>query len=126
MCIRDRRYQQAIQNAFREVDDALVAQDRARVQLDAQRQQVDSLKQYESTARLRYDNGYTSYLEVIDAERSLFNAQLAYTKTQQTRLQSMVILYKAMGGGWMTKPEPAAEAGREAAAEAEAGVEEKK
>ena len=120
------RYQQAIQNAFREVDDALVAQDRARVQLAAQRQQVASLEQYAGTARLRYDNGYTSYLEVVDSERSLFNAQLAYTKTQQTRLQSMVILYKAMGGGWMTKPEVAAEAKPEAVSEAEAGVEEKK
>lgn len=119
------RYQQAIQNAFREVDDALVAQDRARVQLAAQQQQVDSLKEYASTARLRYDNGYTSYLEVIDAERSLFNAQLAYTKTQQTQLQSMIGLYKAMGGGWMTKAEAAAQAKPEAVLETPANTDAK-
>lgn len=94
-------YQKAIQNAFREVNDALVDQEKTLTQLDAQRLQVDSLKQYAETARLRYDNGYTSYIEVLDAERSLFNAQLQYTRTQQTRLQAMVNLYKAIGGGWI-------------------------
>ncbi len=93
-------YQKAIQTAFREVNDALIAQDRTRVQLEAQRQQVDSLRQYADTARLRYDNGYTSYIEVLDAERSLFQAQLQFTQTQQKRLQALVDLYKAMGGGW--------------------------
>ena len=98
-------YQQAIQNAFREVNDALIDQDRTRAQLDAQRQQVASLQQYADTARLRYDNGYTSYIEVLDAERSLFQAQLQYTRTQQTRLQAMINLYKAMGGGWVAQAE---------------------
>ena len=96
-------YQKAIQNAFREVNDSLVDQDRTRAQLDAQRQQVASLQQYADTARLRYDNGYTSYIEVLDAERSLFQAQLQYTQTQQTRLQAMINLYKAMGGGWVAQ-----------------------
>ena len=94
-------YQKAIQNAFREVNDSLIDQDRTRAQLETQRQQVASLQQYADTARLRYDNGYTSYLEVLDAERSLFQAQLQYTQTQQTRLQAMINLYKAMGGGWV-------------------------
>ena len=93
-------YQKTIQNAFREVNDSLVDQDRTRLQLNTQRQQVESLRQYADTARLRYDNGYTSYIEVLDAERSLFSAQLQYTKTQQGLLQSMVNLYKAVGGGW--------------------------
>ncbi len=94
-------YQKAIQNAFREVNDSLIDQDRTRAQLETQRQQVASLQQYADTARLRYDNGYTSYLEVLDAERSLFQAQLQFTKTQQARLQAMIDLYKAMGGGWV-------------------------
>lgn len=106
-------YQKAIQDAFRGVNDALIDQDRTRVQLATQRQQVESLKRYSDTARLRYDNGYTSYLEVVDAERSLFSAQLSYTQTQQVLLQASINLYKAMGGGWMTEakapqmPEPA-------------------
>ena len=95
-------YQKAIQDAFRSVNDALIDQDRTRAQLAAQRQQIDSLKTYADTARLRYENGYTSFLEVVDAERSLFNAQLTFTQSQQTLLQAMINLYKAMGGGWVT------------------------
>lgn len=98
-------YQKAIQNAFREVNDSLIDQDRTRAQLETQRQQVASLQQYADTARLRYDNGYTSYLEVLDAERSLFQAQLQFTQTQQARLQAMINLYKAMGGGWVSEAE---------------------
>lgn len=96
-------YQKAIQDAFRSVDDALIDQEKTRVQLAAQGRQVASLQQYSETARLRYDNGYTSFLEVLDAERSLFNAQLSYTQTQQTLLQASINLYKAMGGGWMAE-----------------------
>ena len=96
-------YQKAIQDAFRSVDDALIDQDKTRVQLAAQGRQVASLQQYSDTARLRYDNGYTSFLEVLDAERSLFNAQLSYAQTQQTLLQASINLYKAMGGGWMAE-----------------------
>lgn len=95
-------YQKAIQNAFREVNDALIGQDRIGAQLAAQGQQVDALKVYADTARLRYDNGYTSYIEVLDAERSLFSAQLQYAQTQEARLQAMISLYKAMGGGWVS------------------------
>ena len=103
-------YQKAVQDAFRGVNDALIDQDRTRVQLAAQRQQVDSLTRYADTAQLRYDNGYTSYLEVVDAQRSLFNAQLSYTQTQQTLLQASINLYKAMGGGWMAASEQAGSA----------------
>ena len=103
-------YQKAIQEAFREVNDALVSQDRTREQLKAQRRQVEALQQYAATARLRYDNGYTSYIEVLDAERSLFNVQLQYTQTQQVEFQSMINLYLAMGGGWVSEAEKVADA----------------
>lgn len=98
-------YQKAIQEAFREVNDSLINQDRTREQLKAQKRQVDSLQQYASTARLRYENGYTSYIEVLDAERALFNAQLQYTQTQQVQMQAMINLYLAMGGGWVNAAE---------------------
>jgi multidrug efflux system outer membrane protein len=94
-------YQRSIQEAFREVNDALINQDRTREQLRAQKQQVKALEQYSATARLRYDNGYTSYIDVLDAERSLFNVQLQYTQTKQTQFQAMINLYLAMGGGWI-------------------------
>lgn len=94
-------YQQVIQNAFREVDDSLIDQDRTRETLDAQRLQVVALNDYARLAKLRYDEGYSSYLEVLDAERSLFNVDLLYTQTQADLFSAMVNLYKAMGGGWI-------------------------
>jgi multidrug efflux system outer membrane protein len=96
-------YEQAIRNGFREFEDALIDQDRTRVQLDAQAKQVEALATYAKLARLRYENGYTSYIEVLDADRSLFNGQLTYTQTQNVLLRSLVNLYKAMGGGWVTE-----------------------
>jgi len=96
-------YQNIIQNAFREVDDALVDQRRTREQLEAQQRQVAALKEYARIARLRYDNGYTSYIEVLDAERSLFNAELQYAQTQGVLFQALVNLYKAVGGGWVVE-----------------------
>ena len=96
-------YQSTVQTAFREVNDALLDQKRTREQLEAQKRQVDSLKEYARIARLRYDNGYTSYIEVLDAERSLFNAELQYAQTQGVLFQSLVSLYKSMGGGWVVE-----------------------
>ena len=97
------RYQQVIQTAFREVDDALADQKRTREQLAAQKQQVDTLRDYVRIARLRYEEGYTSYIEVLDAERSLFNAELDYVGTQGLLFQALVNLYKSMGGGWVAE-----------------------
>ena len=98
-------YRQAIQNAFREVDDSLADQARTREQLSAQDSQVKALEKYLELARLRFDNGYTSYLEVLDAERSLFNAQLSYVQNQGVLFRAMINLYKALGGGWVTEAE---------------------
>jgi multidrug efflux system outer membrane protein len=96
------QYQKSIQNAFRDVDDALVDQRRTREQLEAQKRQVEALRTYAGTARLRYDNGYTSYIEVLDAERSLFDAELGLTQTKGGLFQALINLYKAIGGGWVT------------------------
>jgi multidrug efflux system outer membrane protein len=96
-------YQQAIQTAFQEVDDALIDQKRTREQLEALAQQVDALRTYADLAWVRYENGYTSYLEVLDAESRLYNAELTYAKAQGTLFQALVNLYKAMGGGWVVK-----------------------
>ena len=95
------RYQQVIQTAFQEVDDALVDQQRTREQLASLARQVESLRDYVRLARLRYDNGYTSYLEVLYAESLLYNAQLKLTDVQGTLFKALVNLYKSMGGGWV-------------------------
>ena len=95
------RYQQSIQTAFREVEDALIDQKRSREQLAIQAQQVITLRNYARIARLRFDSGYTSYIEVLDSERSLFNAELSHAQTKGVLFQALVNLYKAMGGGWV-------------------------
>jgi outer membrane protein, multidrug efflux system len=97
------RYQQSIQTAFREVDDALIDQRRSREELEIQNRQMESLDTYATFARLRFDNGYTSYIEVLDAERSLFNAELTRAQTKGVLFQALVNLYKAMGGGWIVE-----------------------
>jgi multidrug efflux system outer membrane protein len=97
------QYQQVIQQAFREVEDALIDQRKSREQLYAQQHQVEALQRYADLAQIRYENGYTSYLEVLDAERSLFTAQLLLTETQGNLLRALVNLYKAMGGGWVVE-----------------------
>jgi multidrug efflux system outer membrane protein len=94
-------YQKSIQVAFQEVDDALIASQKLHEQLEVQGRQVTALATYSRLARARYEGGYTSYIEVLDAERSLFNAQLSATQTQAAALVSFVTLYKAMGGGWV-------------------------
>ena len=96
-------YQNTIKTAFREVDDALGDQSRTREQLEAQQRQVNALREYARFARLRYENGLTSYIEVLDAERSLFSAELGYAQTQGILFGSLVNLYKAMGGGWVVE-----------------------
>ncbi|MHA6203623.1 efflux transporter outer membrane subunit [Dyella soli] len=98
-------YQQAIQGAFADVEDALAGEQRSSDQLAATDEQVAALHQYASLSRDLYEGGYTSYLEVLDAERSLFNAQLTQSSLQAQRLNEIVSLYKALGHGWPAETE---------------------
>lgn len=99
------QYQQAILTAFREVEDALIKTTKGREQVAAQLRQVRSLEDYTRLARLQFEAGTSSYLQVLDAERSLFSGRLAYTQTTYDLLMSVVSVYKAMGGGWVTEAE---------------------
>jgi multidrug efflux system outer membrane protein len=94
------RYQQSVQQAFREVDDALIAYRKTRESRAAQVRVVDAAQRTFTTAEKRYLHGVSSYLEVLDAQRELFNAELALTRTQLGELVAVVQLYKALGGGW--------------------------
>ena len=98
-------YQQVILNAFREMEDALIDHSRSGQRLDALNLQLKALRNYARLARLRFDEGYTSYLEVLDAERSLFNVELSHTASQNTLFRSLIDIYKSMGGGWVDKAE---------------------
>jgi outer membrane protein, multidrug efflux system len=97
------RYQQVIQTAFQDVDNALIDQRRTREQLTLLAQQVQSLREYVRFGWLRYDNGYVSYLEVLYAENLLYTAELTRTGVQGTLFEALVNCYKAMGGGWVAK-----------------------
>lgn len=94
-------YQQAIRTAFRDVENALIAGQKSREALAAQEERVDAMRDYARLANLRYDNGYSGYLEVLDAERGLFSAELDYTQAKSDTYSALVDLYKTMGGGWV-------------------------
>jgi outer membrane protein, multidrug efflux system len=93
------RYQQVIQTAFREVNDSLADQDRTKEQLAALTRQVDSLREYARLAWLRFDEGYSTYLEVTYSQNLLYTAELERTAVQSVLLQAYANLYKAMGIG---------------------------
>ena len=103
-------YLQTVQGAFREVDDALVSVQKTREQLVAEGRRVDALADYAHLAELRYNEGYTSYIDVLDAQSKLFDAQLQYVSIQGEVYGSLVNTYKAMGGGWIVKAEDTANA----------------
>ncbi|NNL18326.1 MAG: efflux transporter outer membrane subunit [Boseongicola sp.] len=93
-------YMRSVQHAFREVDDALVARQKYAEQAEIGKRKVAALQDYVALARKRYEGGYTGYLEVLDAERALYGAQIEQTSVEcQTHL-ALIGIYKAMGGGW--------------------------
>lgn len=92
------QYEGSIQQAFREVADALSARDTLRDQIDAQRKVRDADRERQRLAERRYDRGVASYLEMLEAQRSLFESEQEYIRLQQRRLVNAVDLYKALGG----------------------------
>jgi len=96
------RYEQAIQQAFREVEDALVAHRKAREALVEQEAAVRASQQALAVAELRYTSGLTGYLDVLDAQRTLLTAEIAQSRTLLSQLAAVVQLYRALGGGWTT------------------------
>jgi len=94
------QYEKAIQVAFREVSDALAGRATLGEQIQAQQSLVQSESERLRLAELRYRNGVASFLEVLDAQRSLFAAQQALTQTRLARQLNQVALYKALGGGY--------------------------
>jgi multidrug efflux system outer membrane protein len=102
-------YQQSILTALQEVEDALIRTQKAREKLVSDGLRIEALAEYARMARLRYDNGYTSYIEVLDSERSLFNAELNYVSTQNDVYAGLISIYKALGGGWVVLAQQSAD-----------------
>ena len=94
------RYEQAIQTAFREVADALVAVDTYEEQLSAQQSNLEANEQYYQHARNRYEEGVDSFLTLLDAQRSLYSSRQSYLSLKRAQLENQVNLYKVLGGGW--------------------------
>ena len=102
------RYQQTIQQAFRDVADALI-EHRKRGEFRVQQEAlVESLRDAARLSNVRYRGGVTSYLEVLDTERQLFDAELQLAQAQRDELLAVVRLYRALGGGWMVDQPPTA------------------
>lgn len=95
-------YEQTLQQAFREVEDALVSVRTYRDEYEAQTRRVIAARNAARLSRARYDGGVVDYLEVLDTERTKFDAELAQSETLQLYFNSIVQLYKALGGGWET------------------------
>ncbi|HDR2541696.1 TPA: efflux transporter outer membrane subunit [Enterobacter mori] len=94
-------YEQKIQAAFKDVADALALRDSINKQMDAQQRYLDSLQITLQRARRLYASGAVSYIEVLDAERSLFTTQQTLLDLINSRQVNEINLYTALGGGWV-------------------------
>jgi outer membrane protein, multidrug efflux system len=93
-------YKEAIQHAFGDVSDALIAYQKLHEVRIHQEEQVADLDESVRLSNMRYQGGTTTYLEVLDGQRSLFDAEIALAQARGNEYQSVVQLYKALGGGW--------------------------
>lgn len=93
-------YKQSVQFAFRDASDALIGYQKNHEVRVAQEITVKDLQDSVDTSLIRYRGGITTYLEVLDGQRSLFSAELTLAQSRGDEYQSLVQLYKALGGGW--------------------------
>jgi outer membrane protein, multidrug efflux system len=106
-------YRQVVLNALLEVNNALVKTKMNRELVLERERQVKVLREYFSLANLRYLEGEVDYLNVLDAERKLFSAQLMQIQAQADNFNSVVLLYGSLGGGWVMDADDISQAGME-------------
>ena len=106
-------YQNTVIRAMAEVEDALVAVQTYKDEYEATVYQRDAAANANRLSKERYDRGVTSFLEVLESERYLFNSEIRTSQTRQLQLNSMVMLYKALGGGWDAVRSPLPEQDKE-------------
>lgn len=102
-------YQKAVLSAFREFEDSLIASTKANEQQSTQVRRIAALQNYLRLSRIRYDEGYSSYLEVLDALRQYYEGQIELVQARQDSFVSLIQLYRAMGGGWIMAAEQRAQ-----------------
>lgn len=93
-------YEKTIMNVFKEVNGALITFDKAKEVRKSNEELYNSALSYYKLARLQYINGYVNYIDVLDSQRQLFDAEIALNNAILNELNSTVTLYKALGGGW--------------------------
>jgi multidrug efflux system outer membrane protein len=93
-------YRQTIQRAFGDVSDALIGYQKLRQVRIRQQESVADLQESVRLSTMRYRGGTTTYLEVLDGQRSLYSAELTLAEARGAEYQSLVQLYRALGGGW--------------------------
>ncbi len=93
-------YQKSVQNAFRDVADSLIGYQKTREYLAQRELFVVTLRDQLRLANMRYVGGVSSYLEVLDTERQALDAELNYAQAYLGHLDSVIFVYKALGGGW--------------------------
>jgi multidrug efflux system outer membrane protein len=100
------QYQKTVQNSFREVSDSLIAYQRTREFRARQEERTQANRNAAELATVRYEGGVTSYLEVLYNEQELFTAELGLAQARLNELLSVIALYRSLGGGWQTGPQP--------------------
>jgi len=98
-------YESVILRAFKDVEDGLIDLETYKKEVDATKIYYKAMDNAANLSRMRYDKGVTSYLEVLENERSAFNAELQLSEKAQLLLSSYVSLYKSLGGGWLSAEE---------------------
>lgn len=96
-------YVKSVQTAFSDTRNAMVERVKTEEKYFADGKRRDALSTYKNLSQLRYDEGATSYLEVLDAERSLFNSELGYVQSRATMMKSVVRIFSSLAGGWLDK-----------------------
>lgn len=98
-------YQKTVINAFQEVSNAVINTRKLRDIKTEREKEVTSYREAANLSRMRYEGGLSSYLEVLDADRRLFDAETLLAKTKGRQMAALVQLYRALGGGWQMKKE---------------------
>lgn len=96
-------YQAVIQSAFADVENALISREKLAQQVDAEARRVKALTEYARLAKLQYDDGYSNYLTVLNAQQQLLPAEINYAQNLGQKYSALVNIYKSMGGGWIDK-----------------------
>ena len=99
-------WQRSVEGAFREVSDALVNLEETRNSEADLLERVQAARNALELSRIRYESGYSPYLEVLDAQRTANDAEIAFVRNRQARLAFSVDLMRALGGGWNSGSEP--------------------